>query len=653
MRRMISAAIAGAVLAACTATPTSTNPTTVVRRPAPTGIHALMAFDACDDLVDWIVGHALERVGPYGLDGGWYGYPMVGFAEDEGAATATTMASDGALGRAAGEVLTTNLQELGVDEPDLVKTDGDRIVALVGNRLHVVLIDGDELSLAGSLTLDFWSQSMFLDGDRVLVIASYGGYPIPVDVQPVLEDDLIGPIHTPYTPVVTVAEIDISDPEDPELTRSMRIDGRYVSSRMVDGAIRLVISSYPTGFAWAYPEGGGLRAEREAEEKNRELVSNSTADNWLPYFVVTDHRGIDRVAAEGTLLACDRTHHPEEFSGFTTLSLVTLDPDRLAVADAAGVFADGDTVYSSNDAAYVATSRWIDPVVFERGDNPDMQTRIHKFALDEDGAAYEASGSVPGYMLSQWSMSEHEGDLRVASTTGPQWWGGADAESLVTVLRQDGDELEAIGSVDGLGKGERIYAVRFMGDRGYVVTFRQVDPLYVLDLSDPTDPTDEGELKIPGYSAYLHPVEDDYLLGIGQEADLEGRIEGLQASLFDVRDPADPERIDQLVMSEAHSELEWDHHAFLYDPIGGIAVVPFQRWGEDARDRSGAVVLEVRAEGMAKVGIVSHDAKAEIGWEPPVRRSFIIDGMLVTVSDAGVMITELSPDLETVDWVSF
>jgi hypothetical protein len=649
-------------LAACTGTadpnPSATS-TTVVHRPVPfpTAVHALVAFDACDDLVDWAVDHAIDRVGPYGLDG-YYGYPYLAFAEDGVIGTAESGAPTGAGDRAqfSSDVLNTNLQELGVDEPDLVKTDGRRIVALTGSRLQIVLIDGDELTLAGSLDLGSWSQTMFLDGDRVLVIAGNQAFPIPVAAEPVLEDELISPIRVPYTPVVTVAEIDISDPSDPELVRSLQIDGRYVSSRIVDGSIRLVISSFPTGFAWSYPEGGGLRSEREAEHANRELVRNSTADNWLPFYTVTDYEGKDRTVAEGTLLECSRTHRPDEFSGLTTLSLVTLDPDQLLIDDATGVFADGDIVYSSSDAAYVATSRWIDPIVWEGGGAPETQTQtqVHKFSLEPNSAEYEASGAVPGFMLSQWSMSEFEGDLRVASTTSPQWWDGPDSESMVTVLRQNGDELEAIGSVDGLGKGERIYSVRFMGDRGYVVTFRQVDPLYVLDLSDPRNPSVEGELKIPGYSAYLHPIGDDHLLGIGQDADLDGRVNGLQASLFDVGSPEDPDRVDQFFMKDAHSELEWDHHAFLYDPISGIAVFPFQRWVEKASGpNAGAVVLEVRGEGIDEVGAITHDDHSGQRWHPPIRRSFIIGGNLVTVSDAGVMITEMSPGLETLDWVGF
>lgn len=633
----------------------SSSSTTVVRTSYPSAAGALLPFDACDALLDWTIGHALDRVGPYGLDG--YGaYPIYDevFADVAGAleqSTAPRSPTTTAPASGDGKVLGTNLQEVGVDEPDLVKTDGQHIVAVSGSTLHIVSIRGDRLIHKGAIDLAFWTQDLFLDGDRVIAVAN-GGY----DIMPFAEDAVggdLGVMQMP-TPVLTVVEIDISDPADPVLSKTLRIDGRYVSSRMVDGAVRLVVSSGYNGFAWIYPDGGGLRAEREAEQRNREIIENSAAENWLPYYIVTDHEGRDRITDEGTLLACDRTNHPDEFSGFTTLSLVTLDNRDLSVADATGVFADGDIVYSSGNATYVATSRWVDPVVFEQGERPaGTTTMIHKFALSERSADYRASGAVPGYMLSQWSMSEHDGYLRVASTDTPEWWDGPESESMVTVLTTTGDELRTIGSVDGLGRGERIYSVRFFGDLGYVVTFRQVDPLYVIDLSNPERPTVRGELKIPGYSAYLHPVGDDALLGVGQDADLDGRVRGLQASLFDVSDPDDPARIDRYTMENGHSEVEWDHHAFLHDPATGLTVFPYERWdeGKTGQSPTGALVLTVTEDGIRETGVVSHDPDGSKWWMP-IRRSLLINGNLVTVSDAGVMVSD-ADTLKTIDWVGF
>jgi hypothetical protein len=179
----------------------------------------------------------------------------------------------------------------------------------------------------------------------------------------------------------------------------------------------------------------------------------------------------------------------------------------------------------------------------------DARTQIHRYdARGTSATTYRATGDVPGFVLNQYSMSEHQDRLRVATTREPLWFpdgSATESESRVTVLAEAAGRLTTVGGVGGLGKGERIYAVRFLGDRGYVVTFRQTDPLYTLDLSDPTAPRVRGELKILGYSAYLHPVGEDRLLGVGQDATERGQTTGAQLSLFDVSDAARPRRIAQ------------------------------------------------------------------------------------------------------------
>lgn len=666
MKRIVTATtLAALVLSACAVPARSAMPmadskpvstSTTIAGAGPSATRALMTFGACEDLLAWTTVHALQRVGPYGLDG-YGGYPMyddifaVRGEGDVSLSEETTPTPAASAAQEKIDLIGTNLQEIGVDEPDIVKTDGNRIVAVNGSTLFIVSVDRDRLELRGSIDLAFRTQDLFLDGDRVIAIANGGFDPMPF-VEESIELD-VG-VMAPQTAVLTVAEIDISDLDDPELARTLRIDGQYVSSRMVDGAVRLVVSSGPTGFVWSYPSGGGLRAERTAEERNREIIETSNVENWLPYFIVTDHKGRDSVVAEGTLLACHRTHRPEDFSGFTTLSLVTLGADELDIVDATGVFADGEIVYSSGAATYVATNQWTDPIVFEETGRPEgMKTMIHKFDLSNRGANYQASGAVSGYMLSQWSMSEHNGYLRVASTDTPEWWDGPDTESMVTVLDTQGDELRSVGLVDGLGRGERIYSVRFVGDKGYVVTFRQVDPLYVIDLSDPTRPAVRGELKIPGYSAYLHPIGSGALLGVGQDADLDGRVQGLQASLFDVSDPDEPARIDRFTMAGGHSEVEWDHHAFMHDPTSGLTVFPFERWSDrdGGAKPTGALVLTVNENGIRQAGEISH-GKQGFDWWMPIRRSLMIDGRLVTISDAGIMVTD-PRSLETLDWVAF
>jgi hypothetical protein len=467
-------------------------------------------------------------------------------------------------------------------------------------------------------------------------------------------------------------EVDISDPEDMNVVKTLFVDGSYLSARMVGDTARVVVDSYPTGLEFVYPTGSGLRAERDAERANREIIEDSTIDNWLPYFVMEEIRGNRTFTTEGTLLDCERTFAPQEFSGLGTLSVITIDlSEGLEPADSVGVFADGDTVYASEGSLYVATQRWHDWSVLEDGDAAEefdgVTTEIHKFDIShEEAAIYRASGEVKGFILNQWAMSEHNGDLRVATTSEPEWWGWREdtaSESFVRVLRENEGVLEVIGEVGELGKGERIYSVRYMGDTAYVVTFRQTDPLYTIDLSDPRNPEVLGELKILGYSAYLHPIAEGLLLGIGQDADEQGRTKGTQLAVFDVSDLKNPKRIHKMTFDDGWSEVEYDHRAFLYWPATGLTMLPVQAWSwEDGKEDwfAGAIGVIADRDGIRDVGTVTHlglKSSAEgdeywYDWQAQIHRSLVIGDLVYTMSEKGLKASSLD-DLSEVAWVHF
>ena len=657
----------GLIVSACTVdgstatSSTSGGTSTATTRRPPAGqlaSHPLVAFDACDSFLDYVIDQAIDMVGPYGLEDPFYGRPFFGFddsrALEEFAATDSALGSDGGSAPAFSE---TNVQVLGVDEPDIVKTDGERIIVLSEGTLIVADITGDEPRVEGRLQIGSLSvQSLFLSGDTVLMFGSAWN-----SFQPLVADDAeFAPSY--QTPSVQLVEVDISG--EPEVVRTMNIDGQFVSGRMIDDTVRLVLRSGPVGFEWSYPSGSGLRAERKAIEENQEIISNSEPDNWIPYYIVADSDG--DVTAEGTLYDCDRASHPEEFSGLNMLSVMTIDLlDGLDVTDSVGVLATGDTVYASTNSLYVATQNWNTWIWAQQGGGdrePESVTSdIHKFDISNVRVTqYEASGVVEGYLLNQFAMDEYEGRLRVASTTQPNWWGsGFESESLVTVLEQDGGELSQVGVVDGLGKTEQIYSVRFVGDMAYVVTFRQTDPLYTVDLSDPSNPKVAGELKILGYSAYLHPIAGGLLMGIGQDATEEGRVEGTQISVFDVSDPTDPKRVDQITLSKgSNSEVEYDHHAFLYWQPSGLAMVPVQQWWYDDNSESvffGAVGFEVDDNGdLREVQRVSHPGgdSDDWDWRSRIVRSVVVGDSVYTISAKGIMKSELD-GLDEVDWLGF
>ena len=499
----------------------------------------------------------------------------------------------------------TNIQELGVDEPDLVKAGGGRIFVVAGQRLLAVGADG--LNLLGSLPLDGFGHQLLLDGERLLVISQTGA----------LESGG-GRILPSYEGEVTqLTEVDVSDPAAMRVLRTERIRGRHVSSRLTGHTARVVI--------WTRP-----RAVVEPQFRTQ-------LRGWLPRRVLRRAAGGRpriRLAAR-----CRRVFRPAQHSGIDVLSVLTIDMRRgLPAVDSDAIMAGGQTVYASPKALYVATPTWTEdgPLLAER-------TLIHKFAASEpDATGYRASGQLEGTLLNQFSLSEQDGVLRAATTVGA----GPEGESRVTTLAERDGVLARLGQVGGLGKGERIYAVRFLGDVGYVVTFRQVDPLYTLDLSDPRNPRTVGELKIRGYSAYLHPLGEGLLLGVGQDASERGTTLGTQVSLFDVSEPARPRRLHAwTVPGGSSSEAEWDHHAFLWWAPSKLAVLPL----ESARF-SGAVGLNVeRAAGIAEAGRATHQLE---GQDWPVRRSLVVGGRLVTISDVGIernSLTSLAEDA----WLAF
>lgn len=676
MRRITLTLVALAlVLTACTgdtadSAPTTTGPTgsrpAVVRPTQPiTAVLAsqsLVQFDECDGFLDYVIEHALDLVGPYGLQNGFFGY-AVGFPEEVffedavralAAPQAASIGAEGAPALVSGvDFSGTNVQELGVDEPDIVKTDGRRIIVLAEQTLFVIDITGDSPKLLGKTSLrDIAVRDLFLSGDRVLALGSSFG-----DVYRI---GIVAPDGYFPTATSAIVEIDISGGE-PEVVRTLEFDGTYNSARLVGESARVVLNSQPTGFVWAFPEGGGLKAERDAEEKNRAIIRNSTIDNWVPYFVLTNASG--DVIDEGAMVACDRARHPQEFGGLDMLTVMSIDLSRgLRVADAIGVLATGQTVYASTENLYVATQRWINWEIFvadaESADFEGLTTQIHQFDIsDPSQTQYVASGSVTGFLLNQFAMSEHDGRLRVASTTEPEWrrFGDFEQESVITILEPDNGELVAVGMVAGLGKGERIYSVRFIEDVAYVVTFRQTDPLYTVDLSDPTDPKVLGELKILGYSAYLHPLGNNLLLGVGQDADERGRTEGTQVSIFDVSDLENPERIASFTLAKnSNSSVEYDHHAFLYWEATNLAVIPIQRWSWDEREAKqevffGAIGIDVGGGDIREIGRIAHPGgvsdEGVWDWMAQIQRSLVIGDDLYTVSMKGL----LRSDLDTLE----
>ncbi len=590
----------------------------------------LAAFGSCGQLLDYAKSNAGRFVGPYGL-----GSPF-------GRGGIVEATRDAAPQQEGVDYSGTNVQEEGVDEPDIVKTDGNTLFAVANGKLNAVDVSDPTPRLLDTLALDpAMSHELLLHGDRLLVL-SRGGYwiePLPA----------VAARFAPYQPSQSVlSEVNVADPKRLRLVRTLTLDGSYEAARLVGGSARIVVASQVPGkLPFAVPTTGTKADLAATAKRNRAVVASSRVASWLPTYRV--RRAGAKAGKPRPLVQCRHVRRAAAFSGLGMLTVLTVDLTKgLEPVDSVAVMTDGRIVYASPESLYVATERWADRP------NPDTPmdekngvfTAIHKFDISSpQRTQYRGSGNVSGYLLSQWSLSEYRGVLRVVSTESPAWWSGVpgESESFLTTLRDRDGALVQAGRIGELGKGERVYAVRFVGDTGYVVTFRQIDPLYTVDLAVPERPRVLGELKIPGYSAYLHPIGEDLLLGVGQDVSEEGRALGTQLSLFDVSDLRHPTRLYKESLGVGWSEAESDHHAFLYWPRTGLMVIPFEQ-------RALGFRID-RTRGIDSAGRIEHEA-GKLSGTPGVRRSLVVRDSVLTVSDAGVKSSSLATLAER-GWAAF
>jgi uncharacterized secreted protein with C-terminal beta-propeller domain len=578
------------------------------------GAMRLVAFSSCAELIADLRKAAKAAVGPYGLPGNLQMPPTF---RGEGARTAmggeaTAEAADSGFSR-------TNVHEQGADEPDVIKTDGRRIVTVREGTLWV--IDPVTRRQTGKVDLGVrggGELKLLLTGDSALVL-------VPEEYDRRFVADSPGTATVAAGSQVLLVDLTGT----PKVVSRYRGDGSLVDARLTGSTARIVLRNpariqFPRPFREPEPQ--------RQTAANRKAIEEAPESAWLPRWEVTDG---SRVSTGR--LDCDRVSRPTDYSGGSMVSILTFDLTRpsLGNGDPVAVVADGDTVYGTADSLYLANDdQWRFEASFGRMATPqNSKTELFKFTFTgNQRPTYRASGTVPGNLLNQYAMSAWDGHLRVA-TTNP-----AKDRSAVRVFAERDGKLVQTGIVDGLGKGEQIYSVRFVGARGYVVTFKQTDPLYSLDLSDPAKPAVTGELKITGYSAHLQPVGEDRMIGIGQEADRNGMTKGTQISLFDVSDPANPKRLAQYHRPGAYSDAEYNPHAVLWWPATQLLVVPVSD-----EDTVGALALRV-TDKITLDNQLGHPADA------PIMRSLVVGGDLWTLSYDGLQAASLST-MDRLGWV--
>lgn len=578
---------------------------------------SLTFSDSCDELLDYLKTNGREHVTEYGLTGSQFG--DLRFSGSGAPGAASTGATGGrdefrqldAMKTA--DQSTTNNQEAGVEEPDTVQHDGSTIYVLRFNGLEVVDVSSGQPHVVTTVPVPVGTQSIFLAGDRLVLLS--GGYQSYGDVRV---------SYGPYAATTLVTVLDVSDRAAPTVSGTSTLDGSLTSARMVDGRVRAVVTRPPADLPFVYPTEGTPESNAKARAYNEGVVEASTIEQWIG----------DR--------PCESVGHPATFSGFDLTTVYTFDPAAPDASSSTSVVAGGQTVYASPTSLYVATmdwGTWQPALDLALATPPKVVTQVHLFDITGANASYVASGQVGGYILSQYSLSELNGDLRIATTDQPTGFTEGQSSSAVTVLRPVDGVLIPIGAVGGLGGGETIHGVRFVGTLGFVVTFLRKDPLYVIDLANPTSPVVKGALDVTGYSAYLHPIGGGLLVGVGQEATDEGTTTGVQVSVFDVNDVANPTLVGRAVVPGAYSSVEYDPHAFLFWAPRALVVIPLE-------SESSALAVRTDAAGAVEVARVRHPDG------DPITRSLVVSDMLFTVSDSGVLGTGLDGFVEGA-WAPF
>ena len=558
-------------------------------------------------------------------------------------------------------VSTTNTQVAGVDEADFVQNDGTRIAVLAGGRLHLLSSwPPQAMAETASLKIDGWPREMFLAENQVVVFSNVyvpraleGTHPICAPVGPGDVAAFCGYWASDVTEITTV---DVTDMSNPKVTAEILLPGSYQSARRIDQRVRLVMSDtfpYPDGIKyWAdLPPGASADDRNKAfdalEAANEALIRGRSLDDWL-------RKGEVRIPGGSTTPI---SYNCSDFAlssaptrpGLLTVATVDLTTDSLKSRTA--VLAEPGTIYASKDTLYVATNHWW----WWPEPGQSDATYVHAFDLrNPDSAPYLGSGTVEGTVRDQYGMDEFSGALRVAThlttrVADGTTWGTLKASNRISVLTLQAGSLTLTGKTDDYGADEQTFGTRFLGPRGFVITARQVDPLFTFDLADPAHPTKVGELQMPGFISYLHPVDDTHLLGIGREPGAAGMMQ-LKVALLDVTNLAAPtvQAVQLVGQGFSYSDALWDPKAFTWLPAQKMLAIPFADYGStnfvsDLRLFQVDPASGIQALGSLSMADVYQTWSGEgwsWSWSPWIRRGILADSadgqFVYAISDAGV-----------------
>ncbi len=679
----------------------------------------LQQVDGCDSLLSHLKQQAISQMeeqidemmeqylsGNYcGGYGGYYGDDYDGMLNGAGRAPGAPSAGDFASESghdSASEYSETNNQVQGVAEADFIKNDGSHIYILADGRFQIVdAWPADQSHVVSTRAVEGEAKRLFVHQDKALIYSSlepvetgssygyYGGWNSG-DCTYGYGCDFTGDGRK-----LKITVYDITDRANPVLERELRLTGAYLNARRIGTAVHTAVVFPPVSFSGIqyYPEILNdcwssnppnkfqlYQAFRALKHQNRRLIEEAEVGDWMPSVTDTRFTAAGAETSNTLLESCDNYFKAGMADGQSFLTLLSLDMTRTTDAKATTVVGRPGAVYASADALYISArqqyggSSWY----YSGDDAPEEASTVHKFRLQNDppSCSYAGSGVVKGRVLSQFSMDEYQGNLRIATTTGHV--PSPDVHSTMTVLSEQNGQLVRVGTVDDIAPTEDIRSVRFNGEKAFIVTFKKTDPLFTFDLSVPTNPRIVGELKIPGYSTYMHLLGPDHLLTIGYDAedhDSFAYFQGLMLQIFDISDLADPLLIHKEVIGTrgSTSDAATNHLAFNYFAAREQLAIPITVCEDsggggsygDTMTFSGLLVYDVSTvDGFHLQGGVAHINPDEVenhrsfcsNWwtnsNSIVKRSIFMDNYVYSVDPMHIRIQDvdaLGEDLVDLD----
>jgi uncharacterized secreted protein with C-terminal beta-propeller domain len=509
------------------------------------------------------------------------------------------------------EYSTTNIQVEGVDEADLVKTDGEYLYVVAHNTVYIAKAfpPGDAKILATIEVGDVNNVGLYISENKLVILGDqcrwyldrYSGGDWSME-------KVGGPGFVPYYPNTVIAKVyDVSNKSAPVLVRDLTINGTVSGSRMIGNYVYAVVQQPAVGYI----------------------------EDQVTLPVITDNNSTKTVQPNEV----SYSDIPSTYYNFVTILAINTANDSAPPTYETILTSISSVMYVSQNNMYLTVPKYPAYIITMGGSvggnsEERQKTLIYRISLNDEGISVEADGSVYGLVHDQFSMDEYNGNFRIATT---EWTRNGTINSIYVL----DPKLEVIGSLEGLAPRESIYSARFMGERCYLVTFRQIDPFYVIDVSNPTAPKVLGYLKIPGFSGYLHPYDNQRIIGVGME---DG---GVKLSLFEVTNVSAPVEVAKFNFNAtwSYTEVNNDHKAFLFDKAKALLVLPVSL-SMPAGDRwvywQGAAVFSMTLEnGFQLKGTVTHQDGAGGGDDTSIRRPLYIGNVLYTISGAKVKMNDL------------